>query len=177
MSHDHSQPPKPYSNPYLTGFGLGLVLLATYLIMGRGLGASGAVSSVVATFVNWLAPEHAMSNEFYTNYLPEDGVHPLKDWLVFQALGVFVGGLFSGLLAHRVKVEIMKGPNITNRSRIILAFIGGAFVGFGAKLARGCASGLALTGGGLLSLGAWAFMLSIFVGGYLFAYLLRRQWI
>ena len=30
--------PKPYSNPYAAGFGLGLVLLAAFVIMGRGLG-------------------------------------------------------------------------------------------------------------------------------------------
>ena len=34
--------PQPYWNPYLAGFGLGLVLLASFVIMGRGLGASGA---------------------------------------------------------------------------------------------------------------------------------------
>ena len=33
---------RPYSNPYLSGFGLGLVLLAAFVVMGRGLGASGA---------------------------------------------------------------------------------------------------------------------------------------
>ena len=41
--------PKPYSNPYVVGVGLGLVLLAAFLIMGRGLGASGAVSTAVAS--------------------------------------------------------------------------------------------------------------------------------
>ena len=35
--------PQPYSNPYLVGIGLGLVLLAEFVIMGRGLGASGAL--------------------------------------------------------------------------------------------------------------------------------------
>ena len=32
--------PKPFWNPYLAGFLLGLVLLGTYLVTGRGLGAS-----------------------------------------------------------------------------------------------------------------------------------------
>ena len=34
----------PYMNPYLAGFGIGVVLLATFVILGRGLGASGAAS-------------------------------------------------------------------------------------------------------------------------------------
>ena len=32
---------KPYMNPYLSGVGIGVVLLLAFLIMGRGLGASG----------------------------------------------------------------------------------------------------------------------------------------
>ncbi len=38
---------QPYSNPYLVGVGLGLVLLAAFVIMGRGLGASGAMNTSV----------------------------------------------------------------------------------------------------------------------------------
>jgi uncharacterized membrane protein YedE/YeeE len=49
-------------------------------------------------------------------------------------------------------------------------------MGIGAKLARGCTSGQALTGGALLSVGSWAFMLSVFAGGYAVAYFFRRQW-
>ena len=50
-------------------------------------------------------------------------------------------------------------------------------MGIGAKLARGCTSGQALTGGALLSVGGWAFMIMVFVGAYAMAYFVRRQWI
>jgi hypothetical protein len=50
--------PRPYWNPYLAGFFLGLVLLATFVIMGRGLGISGAVTSAVVVSANAVAPEH-----------------------------------------------------------------------------------------------------------------------
>ena len=43
---------KEYMNPYWAGFGLGLVLLFAYLLVGRGLGASGAFAS----FVSWISP-------------------------------------------------------------------------------------------------------------------------
>jgi len=49
-------------------------------------------------------------------------------------------------------------------------------MGFAAKLARGCTSGQALSGGALMSVGAWAFMLAVFAGGYAAAWFLRRQW-
>ncbi len=50
-------------------------------------------------------------------------------------------------------------------------------MGIGAKLARGCTSGQALTGGALLSAGGWAFMMMVFAGGYGAAWLMRRQWL
>lgn len=36
--------PKPYWNSYVAGIGLGLVLLAAFVLTGRGLGASGAMT-------------------------------------------------------------------------------------------------------------------------------------
>ena len=167
---------RAYSNPYLAGIGLGLVLLAAFVIMGRGLGASGAYSSVVVATVDAVAPEHARANAFYADYLGDGSTHPLKSWLVFEVIGVLTGGLLSGALAGRIKRTVEKGPRISTRGRYILAFIGGGLMGFGAKLARGCTSGQALTGGALLNLGSWAFMLAVFAGGYAAAYFVRRQW-
>ena len=59
----------------------------------------------------------------------------------------------------------------------MFAFLGGGIMGIGAKLARGCTSGQALTGGALLNVGSWAFMLAVFAGAYAMAYFIRRQWI
>jgi hypothetical protein len=49
-------------------------------------------------------------------------------------------------------------------------------MGAGAVLARGCTSGQALTGGALLSVGSWAFMLSAFAAAYVVAPALKRTW-
>lgn len=173
--HKEKFPEKPYWNPYIAGIGLGLVLLSAFVIMGRGLGASGAVSTIVATSVAKIAPSHAEGNEFYQNYLTND--NPLKDWLVFEVLGILVGGFISGIFSNRVKLKLVKGPKISNSTRMVFAVLGGIMMGFGAKLAGGCTSGQALTGGALLNLGSWAFMLSVFAGGYLIAYFFRRLWL
>jgi uncharacterized protein len=169
--------PQPYWHPYLAGFGLGLVLLASFVIMGRGLGASGAFSSLVAGAVQAVAPDHAKSNEFYAEYLGDGSKSPLMDWLVFEVIGVFAGGLISGLLAGRMKKDIERGPSISAGKRLTFAFFGGALMGIGAKLARGCTSGQALTGGALLNVGSWAAMMCIFAGAYAMAYFVRRQWL
>jgi hypothetical protein len=169
-------PPQPYWNPYVAGFGLGLVLLASFVIMGRGLGASGAFSSLVAVGTNAIAPEHARANQFYAEYLGDGSRNPLMDWLVFEVMGVFVGGFVSGALAGRVRKGIDRGPAVSNSIRLLYAFAGGGIMGFGAKLARGCTSGQALTGGALLNAGSWAFMMAVFAGAYAMAYFVRRQW-
>lgn len=176
-SHAVKHPPKPYSNPYLVGIGLGIVLLLAFVIMGRGLGASGAANTVVSVAVDKVAHEHAQNNLFYQDYLGDGTTSPFKSWLVFEILGVIVGGFLSGILAHRVRKETGKGPRISNKSRYIFAVVGGALMGIGAKLASGCTSGQALTGGALLNLGSWAFMLSVFAGAYILAYFVRRLWI
>ncbi len=174
-SSDHS--PQPYWNPYLAGFGLGLVLLSSFVIMGRGLGASGAFTTATATLMRLVAPAHTANNALYANYLG-DGTHsPLLDWLVFEVLGVIVGGFLSAALANRLKITVEKGPRIGTAARLMLAFIGGAIMMIGAKFADGCTSGQALTGGALLNVGSWAFMMCVFGGAYAAAYFFRKQWL
>ena len=170
-----SRSAQPYWNPYVAGVGLGLVLLASFVVMGRGLGASGAVASTITAGLDVVAPQHVAANPAYAEYLKE-GTTPLKDWLVFEVLGVFVGGWLSGMLAHRVTRTVEKGPNISTNRRLVFALVGGVLMGVGAKLARGCTSGQALTGGALLNAGSWAFMLMVFAGAYGLAYFMRRQW-
>lgn len=165
-----------YANPYLAGIGLGLVLLASFVVMGRGLGASGAFSSTVAWVTNLVAPAHAQSNEYFQGYLGDGTTHPLKAWLVFEVIGVMAGALLSGLLAGRVHATVEKGPRVSTGVRLACAFAGGMLMAFGAHLARGCTSGQALTGGALLNVGSWAFMIMVFVGGYAVAWFMRWQW-
>jgi len=165
-----------YMNPYLAGLGLGLVLLAAFVIMGRGLGASGAFNAFAAWIAGLVAPAATRANGFLSGYLTGGVGHPLKSWLFFEVMGVFAGGLISALLAGRVAVGVEKGPRASIRLRLALAFAGGALAAVGAAVARGCTSGQALTGGALLNLGSWVFMLSVFAGAYGLAYFVRREW-
>lgn len=168
--------PKPYMNPYLAGIGLGLVLLAAYVIMGRGLGASGALSSVLTAGVNSVAPSHTQSNNFYREYLSTPNGNPLNDWLVYEIIGVLIGGFISGALSGRIKRTVDKGTRVTISVRMFYAFFGGILMGIGSKIARGCTSGQALTGGALLSVGSWVFMIVVFITAYAVAFLFKKQW-
>jgi hypothetical protein len=54
--------------------------------------------------------------------------------------------------------------------------LGGILSGFGASLARGCTSGIGLSGGATLSVAAYIFLIGFFVAGLLTAKITKRIW-
>ncbi len=167
--------PRAYWNSYLTGALLGLVLLTTYLATGRGLGATGAFASIAAWLAGLFSPEHAAANLVHTRYW-NDGA-PLESWTLFLLLGAFVGALVSGVAGHRVKFGVERGPRVTDGQRLALAFVGGFIAAYGAKIAKGCTSGQALTGGAVFNVGSLVFMLAVFASAYALAYFVRKEWL
>ena len=166
-----------YMNPYLAGFFLGLVLLATIFITGRGLGASGAIKDATIAISDAVAPGLTETNPFFGQYAGLGKENPLKSWLVFEIAGVLIGGFISGLVSDRLKVVTESGPRVKPRARWLFAAIGGALFGIGAQFTRGCTSGAALSGMAVLSTAGFIAMLSIFGTGYLVAYFGRKLWI
>ena len=178
--------PKPQWNPYVAGFGLGLVLLAAFVLAGRGLGASGAATRIASYSVHKVdamvhggteAEGHtvALENPYMGGYVkgPADA---FDDFLVYMFFGVLAGGFVGGLKSGRFGPKVVHGPRTTKARRIAFAIVGGIISAFGARLARGCTSGLALTGGATLALGSWVFMFAVFGGGYAVAYFMRKEW-
>lgn len=176
-AHDPAVGPAKHMNPYLAGFLLGLVLLATIFITGRGLGASGAIKSVAVEIADTVAPAAAKKSDFFGHYLAPGAEPPLKAWLVFEVTGVLIGGFLSGLISGRLKVQSDHGAKITPRKRWFFAVIGGALFGIGAQLARGCTSGAALSGMAVLSAAGFVTMMAIFGSGYLFAWFGKGLWL
>jgi uncharacterized membrane protein YedE/YeeE len=165
-----------YMNPYLAGFLLGLLLVATIFITGRGLGASGAYRSALMAGVGAVAPGHAARNEFYSHGA-EEGVSPLKAWLVFELVGVMVGAFVSGVVSDRLRFMAERPPHVSARLRLVTALIGGTLFGVGAQFARGCTSGAALSGMAVMSLGGIITMLATFGSAYATAFFVRRLWL
>jgi uncharacterized protein len=170
-----SRPEKPYVHPYLGGVLLGIVLFLAFLLTRNGLGASGGLNRIQAGLEDAVVPGH-IDRTPYLLKLAGGNLNPLDDWSVPVLLGAFLGGGVSGLLNGRSKFEVNKGPNVSKRTRLIAAFFGGIIFAYGARMARGCTSGQALSGGATLSAGSWAIMLCIFAGAYGLAYFLRKLW-
>ena len=175
-TNNPSAPPQHYWNPYVAGIVLGLVLLATFIITGHGLGASGAFTTMIASSLHTASPSHTMVSKFYSEYIGDGSQSPFADWYVVEVAGMFLGGFISAKLAGRIKRSVEKGNRISSSGRFAYALAGGALVGIGSKLARGCTSGQGLTGGALLNVGSWIFLIAVFVGAYSVACFVRRQW-
>lgn len=166
---------RPYAHPYTAAILLGLVLFGSFFLTGNGLGASGGLNRLLVVIEDAIYPEHVDRTAYLAEMAGGDA-NPLDSWVVFVTLGAIVGGFVSGLRNGRLKVETVRGPRVPVKLRWVVAFIGGAFMGFGARMARGCTSGQALSGGAVLSVGSWAFMFAVFAGAYALAYFVRKLW-
>lgn len=162
----------PYWNPYVCGILLGLVLIASYSILGTGVGASSAPARVGAQLEQWIAPAHVAASEYFGPW----GEQPLQYYLIFMFLGTFLGGMVSSVAAGRARITVERGKAFGWLPRLLIAGSGGLLTGFASRLARGCTSGQALSGGVLLSTGSLIFVACLFIGGYAAAYFVRKQW-
>ncbi len=166
-----------YLNPYFGGVLLGLLVLVTVFITGRGLGASGSIKSAVVTTTEVIAPTHAQNNAYDSKFISDDH-SPMYNWLVFESLGVLLGGLISGIFFGRVKkIHTEHSPKISVKTRLIAALLGGMLFGIGSQFGRGCTSGAALSGSATFSFGGVVVMLVIFGAAYAFAWFFRKLWI
>ncbi len=162
--------------PVPAGVAIGIAMIMAFVIAGRGIGASGAMTRFAAWVQHSLFPAATEQGTYFSRYFA-DGAHPLFDYGVVLAIGLMMGSFAAALLSGGLSVEVLQGPRSRTSIRLLNSLIGGILIGFAARLARGCTSGQALVGGAELSLGAWSFMMSIFVGGWMAAWFVRKQWI
>jgi len=167
---------KKYMNPYLAGVLLGFVIMAAFFFSGEGLGGSGAFKDIVKTTVTSVAPEYSAESHYFKS-AAESEKSPIKTWLVFEVLGVLIGGVISGGFAGRLKLKVEHSPKITSKTRIIFAVLGGALFGIGSQLGRGCTSGAGLSGMAVMSVSGFISVGVIFGAGYLFAWIFKKLWI
>lgn len=119
-----NRPEKPYVHPYLGGMVLGIVLFLAFFLTGNGLGSSGATSRIDAALVDAVAPSH-VDNTPYLLKMAGGDKNPLDDWIVPVFFGALLGGFTSGAFNGRLKFMTTKGPNISNRTRWLMSFLGG----------------------------------------------------
>ncbi len=162
-------------NPYVAGILLGLVLLLTFYIFGRGLGASGVFDRLAATILYPFAPDAISSHPYWHKYF-RHGRFPLENFLTYLSIGVLIGGFVAARLSGDFKIRVEHGPRFSKKARFVWAFIGGAVLAIATRFSRGCTSGQALTGGAELVLGSWIFAFSFFFSGPIVAAIIKKMW-
>ena len=157
-------------SPYLVGIGIGILSWFTFLISKKALGCS---TSFVRTNVIFgkLIKNVSPQNLYYQKY------EPAIDWQWMLVLGILIGSLTSSLLSGDFSWQWIPSKwaaafGFSAFLRIIVAFIGGVFLGFGARWAGGCTSGHGISGTLQLTVSSWISTLFFFIGGVITAVLI-----
>ena len=166
--------PRPFWNPLAAGIVLGLALLLTFVITGNGLGASGFVTRMAVQINAWTAPDAAAGNAYFGAFVQAGA--PLVSWITWEVIGVLAGAWLGSRGAGRTRVKVERGARVSVGERFAWAFAGGALVGFGSRLARGCTSGLGLSGGATLAVSGFVFLAGFFLAGFAVSMMFRRIW-
>lgn len=170
---DRRAQPTQYMNPLMAGILLGVVLLATFVITGHGLGATGFTTRLTAWIGMHVAPVATNAND-YLGGMVEEG-KPLNAWITWQVIGVAIGAVLSAFLAKRIHIQLDGKKFLGGSKRPMTALLGGILAGFGARVAAGCTSGLGLSGAAVLSLAGFTFLATFFAVGLLVSRFVKEE--
>ncbi len=152
-------------SPYIAGILLGIVGVLAVWLSDSLLGASGAFENLAGIIGKAVAPD--VFNNLYFNFIMPAAI----TWGVILLVGVIIGGLVgawsSGTLKWRnnddAQWKAIFGPQTWKRW--VIAFFGAIILEYGAGIAGGCTSGLAISGGMLLAPAAFLFIAGMFLSG------------
>ncbi len=158
-------------SPYVVGGLIGVLSWFAFLSVDRPIGVSTAIARTAGMLSNIVAPDHVARNAYFAKF------RPAVDWEWMLVVGLALGAWISSRLSHDRAVEPVEplwrrrfGPS--PRKRYLAAFLGGAILMFGARLAGGCTSGHGISGSLQLALSGWLFFASVFASGIVTAALL-----
>lgn len=161
-------------NPYAVGALLGILSWLTFASANKLLGITTAFENTAA-----MIGENALPQGTPAAYRANPDKNPKIDWEWMLVLGVFIGAYLSSRLSKdragrgQVVPELWKarfGPSAPKR--LAGAFIGGATMMFGARMAQGCTSGHGISGLLQLAVSSQVFMATFFVAGVATAFAL-----
>ena len=167
------QPESGAWSPWLVGTLIGLLSMATFYFSNKPLSVSTAYARLAGMVGNLLARGHTENLEYYQDTKPK------VEWGMMLVFGMLLGALIAAVtggefIATWVPAlwEYRFGPDV--ELRLGMAFVGGAILAYGARLAGGCTSGHGISGALQLSVSSWIALACFFVGAVATANLLYR---
>jgi uncharacterized protein len=164
-------------SPYVVGIGIALLSILSFFFFVKMIGTSTVFVKLAAALWYLINPSYVQMSEYYQMYLKNSS---WVNWYVTLVFGIFIGSYLAGNFWHASPVihvpSIWKdrfGPS--KIKRYTGAFLGGAIILFGARLAGGCTSGHVISGGMQLAVSGWLFMIGLFGIGVPAALLIYRR--
>jgi hypothetical protein len=167
---------KPSWSPYTAGILLGLVCIFAVWLGNHTLSASGPIATLTSTLASAIAPAFVENNIYFKAVIP-----PGMDWGLMLLIGIFFGGMLGAISSGTFKIRWDTDPTwkkvfgASRLKRFVIGFFGAVILQYGASLAGGCTSGLAISGGMLLAPAAFIFMAGMFISGILTALVVYRR--
>ncbi len=166
-------------SPYAAGILLGIIGVLAVLLSNKLLGASGAFENLAGLFGKAVAPK--LFDNLYFKYVMPPGI----TWGVILLVGVFFGGMLGALSSGKLMWGKKGSANSDEQwkrifgpqtwKRWVIGFLGAIVLEYGAGIAGGCTSGLAISGGMLLAPAAFLFIAGMFVSGIVTAFVVYRR--
>jgi uncharacterized protein len=155
----------PAWSPYVVGALIGVLAWFTFLLSAKPIGASTAYARAAGLIGMLVAPRHTESLKYFQD------TRPKVDWEFMFVVGAVGGAFLAAWQGGELTGEWLPpmwvarfGPD-TLVLRLAIAFVGGAVMAFGARLAGGCTSGHGISGTLQLSVGSWIALICFFLGG------------
>lgn len=137
-------------NPYVAGALIGILLVLSVIVAGKYLGASTTFSRGASVIEKSLGIDYSKF-EYFTTNKGKYGPGSLPNWQMMYVIGIAIGAFIAAKLSGTFKVKAVPAMwknkfGSSPLKRGIVAFIGGAVVLIGARLAGGCPTGHGLSG-------------------------------
>jgi hypothetical protein len=151
---------------------LGFLAIFTLLFTGLLFGASGAFENIAGSIMQVVAP--AVAQNTYWRFVMPPGL----TWAVVMAIGLIIGAFIAAITSGDFKLRWISDDQwvqvfgAAHWKRWLALFAGGILLEYGAGLAGGCTSGLAISGGVQLAPAAFIFMAGMFISGIITAKIL-----
>jgi hypothetical protein len=158
-------------SPYLVGALIGVLVMATLYFSDKPLGVSTAYARLAGLVGNVFSKGHTETLKYYQDKKPK------VEWEVMLLFGIVPGALLAAATGGELAPSWVPAPwaerfGDSIALRVGAAFLGGAVMAFGARLAGGCTSGHGISGTLQLSVGSWIASACFFVAAVVTAMLL-----
>ena len=151
-------------SPYLAGVGIGFLNLLAFALSDRPIGCSTAYSRTSGMIERLIRGGVVDEKAYYKKF------KPVLEWEGMLLIGVFLGAFISSFLSGQFQIQWVPSAwdaHFGNDPllRLLAAFVGGIFLGLGARWAGGCTSGHGISGTPQLAKSSWIALICFFLGG------------